>query len=239
MIEVPAEAPQGPPRLRVGIVGTGRVGAGALEVLDELGINRMETDEYHYYSGNKAVYTVLSSRHYYRKDGEKLWDEADFRANPENYQSDFVRFASCSDVLISCHYWNPAAPVLFEINDIRNPEFRISTISDVTCDIEGSIPTTIRSSSIESPFYDIRREDGTETKAFSSPDNITVCAVDNLPCELPFDASIAFGKMLMEHVIPELLSTSRPGMEGATICRDGALLPKFGYLQDFADQKDA
>ena len=220
------------------VTGTGRVGLGAIEVLETLGLKRLDPQTYLEYTGSEAVYTVLSSRHYLRKENSDDWNEAEFRSHPENYKSEFLQFARCTDVLISCHYWNPSAPALFRMEDIAMPDFRISVISDVTCDIGGSIPTTIRASSIENPFYDITREDGRENPAFSGEHNITVCAVDNLPCELPYDASIAFGKMLMEHVIPELVSDRRPGMDGATICRKGKLTEKFLFLKDFADRKE-
>jgi saccharopine dehydrogenase (NAD+, L-lysine-forming) len=220
------------------VSGTGRVGLGAMEVLDTLGVKRLDPGTYLEYAGSEAVYTVLSSRHYFRKQNSDEWNEAEFRSHPENYKSEFLRFATCTDVLISCHYWNPSAPALFLMEDIVEPDFRVSVISDVTCDIGGSIPTTIRASSIEDPFYDITRKDGKEAPAFSARENITVCAVDNLPCELPYDASIAFGKMLMEHVIPELVSDHRPGMKGATICRQGELTSKFLFLKDFAARKE-
>jgi alanine dehydrogenase len=224
--------------LKIVVTGTGRVGQGAMEVLETLGIKRLDPEAYSEYSGNEAVFTVLSSRHYLQKKDSIPWNEADFRAHPENYKSNFRRFACCTDLLISCHYWNPAAPALFGMEEIASADFRISVISDVTCDIGGSIPTTIRASSIESPFYDIRREDGAEKAAFSSDRHISICAVDNLPCELPYDASLAFGKMLMQHVIPELVSDHRPGMEGATICRKGELTDRFLFLKDFAAQQE-
>jgi saccharopine dehydrogenase (NAD+, L-lysine-forming) len=224
--------------IKIVVTGTGRVGLGALEVLDTLGIKRLDPKSYLEYAGSESVYTVLSSRHYFRKGDSDVWNEADFRADPKNYKSEFRQFAACSDVLISCHYWNPSAPALFLMEDIAEPDFRVSVISDVTCDIGGSIPTTIRASSIEHPFYDITRKDGKEATAFSAEQNITVCAVDNLPCELPYDASIAFGKMLMEHVIPELVSDQRPGIKGATICRHGELTSKFLFLKDFAEMKE-
>lgn len=224
--------------LKISITGTGRVGSGAVEVMENLGIPRMEAEAYLSYDGKSPVYCILSSKHYMRKPGADKWDESEFRLNPEVYQSDFIRFADATDLLISCHYWNPKAPPLFSLEDIRQNSFRISVISDVTCDINGSIPTTIRASIIANPFYDVQRKDGSEAPAFSSENNLTVCAVDNLPCELPLDASIAFGEMLEKHVIPELVSGDRPGIDGATICRNGVLLERFGYLQEFADQAE-
>jgi hypothetical protein len=216
------------------ITGTGRVGSGAREVFDKLGILRIDPESYTSYSGNQPVYVVLSSRHYLLNNENLLWNETDFRSHPEKYRSDFGKFAACSDVLISCHYWNPRAPALFALSDIARDNFRISVISDVTCDMNGSVPVTLRASTIADPFYDVSRKTLTEAAAFSHPDNISVCAVDNLPCELPLDASRAFGEMLSASVIPELSQDEKPSLTKATICRDGILMPNFAYLEAFS-----
>jgi hypothetical protein len=57
--------------------------------------------------------------------------------------------------------------------------------------------------------------------------------VDNLPCDLPYDASKAFGEMLIESVIPELVTKNYRSIEKAIICRKGELMPDFKYLQDY------
>jgi alanine dehydrogenase len=224
---------------KIALTGTGRVGSGAKEVFEHLGIRLLSPMDFVQYEGEDAVYTILSSRNYYRsRDNNQVWNETRFRNQPHDFISTFSAFAACSDILVSCHYWNPEAPALFSPQDIASPAFRISCISDVTCDIGGSIPTTIRASSIENPFYDIDRHTGRELPAFSGKDNISVCAVDNLPCELPYDASLAFGEMLIEHVIPEIMGNSKTSIEAATICRNGKLMPGFAYLQNFADGND-
>ena len=224
-------------KLRIAITGTGRVGSGAVEVLENLGIRQLSPEEYLNSDSEEPVFTVLSSRHYYSKKGEEMWNESDFRKNPEEYQPDFSPFFSHTDILIPCHFWNPKAPLLFSMEDLRLSTFRIAVISDVTCDIKGSIPTTLRSSSIASPFYDVEKQSGIEAPAFSGENNLTVCAVDNLPCELPLDASLSFGEMLMSHIVPEIASGERKSISGATICRDGKLCSGFAYLQDYADGK--
>jgi len=227
--------------VKLAVTGSGRVGKGAVEVLEQLGIKRMHAEDFPDYSGNDPVYSLLSSRHYMeRKDG-LAWDEDRFRNHPEEYEGCFEAYAACSDILISCHYWNPKAPALFSLSDICSRDFRISVISDVTCDIGGSIPTTLRASTIAQPFYDVERKTGAEIPAFSVPpsESVSVCAVDNLPCELPADASSAFGEMLMDEVIPELIGSIRPSIMGATICKNGELMPGFAYLQDYANGKES
>jgi hypothetical protein len=59
-------------------------------------------------------------------------------------------------------------------------------------------------------------------------------AVDNLPGELPRDASLDFGKMLMKSVMDDLLTqTESPMIERATILKDGNLTSTFFYLRDY------
>ena len=146
----------------------------------------------------------------------------------------FYPYTKVTDMLITCHYWHPQAPALFTKEDMRKPDFRVSVIADVTCDIDGSVPSTLRSSTIEEPFYGYNPV----TEKLDEPfikDTITVMAVDNLPCELPRDASEDFGKSLVERVFPALLGHKDPtGMiERATITKDGHLTSRFNYLADW------
>ena len=60
-------------------------------------------------------------------------------------------------------------------------------------------------------------------------------AVDNLPCELPRDASEAFGRDLIERVLPNLVTADTEGMIAhATIASGGKLTPHFGHLSGYA-----
>jgi alanine dehydrogenase len=220
--------------IKLAITGTGRVGQGAIEVLKAIGIKEVQPEVYLTQEFEEPVFTVLSSKHYYHKINAEFWEEKDFRQNPEKYETKFSQFANSTDILIPCHFWDPKAPHLFSKEDTKNENFRIKVISDVTCDLNGSIPTTIRTTTIASPFFDIDPIKFQEMPAFSNPRNITICAVDNLPCELPFDASMAFGAMLSECVIPELVSGNLESIEKATIAKNGVLSPNFEYLSDYA-----
>jgi saccharopine dehydrogenase (NAD+, L-lysine-forming) len=58
--------------------------------------------------------------------------------------------------------------------------------------------------------------------------------VDNLPCELPRDASEAFGRDLVERVLPHLAGKDDEGMIArATIAEDGHLTERFHYLDNY------
>ncbi len=136
-------------------------------------------------------------------------------------------------MLIAAAYWDPEAPRLFKLEDINSDDFALSVIADVTCDIDGSVPTTRRASTILSPVYDIDRETGQEIEAFGKQRSISVMAIDNLPCEIPREASQDFGNQLIKWVIPALLDEPAPILEKATLARDGDLTLEFMHLRDF------
>jgi hypothetical protein len=224
------------PPVKIVVTGTGRVGKGAKELLDLMRIKQVFPQEFTRDRFNEPVYTILRSENYYTPKNEEDTDNLGFYSHPESYQSDFWKFAEASDIFISGHYWNPKADVLFTAEQMRSPEFKIRVVADVTCDILGSIPCTLRSSKITEPCYDYNPETGLEEPAFSHGNNITVMAVDNLPCELPADASEAFGEQLMQYVFPALLNGDRDSLLArATITKVGKLTERYQYLQDFVD----
>ena len=130
------------------------------------------------------------------------------------------------------HFWAPGAPVFFTREDMIKPDFRISIIADISCDINGPIPSTIRATTIADPFYGYNPRLGIEEPAFTHSSNITVMSIDNLPGELPREASLDFGKMLMKSVMADFLSrTESPMIERATIMKDGKLTSRFYIFQ--------
>ncbi len=167
--------------------------------------------------------------------GENLADMR-FYDNPELYDADFLKYAKVTDLLIAAAFWDPNSPVLFKREDILKNDFKINIVADITCDIEGSIPSTKKPSTIEDPVYDYNPSDNEVESAFTDEGNITVMAVDNLPCELPRDASESFGNELLNNVLPELLSDdSREVIKRATITAGGDLTPVYEYLRDYVN----
>jgi saccharopine dehydrogenase (NAD+, L-lysine forming) len=222
------------PPIKIAVTGSGRVAGGALEVLDKVGIRQVTVHEFRHQDFQEPVYAQLRSRDYHRHRDGRPWDTADFHQHPENYESTFGPFLPLTDLLIACAYWHPAAPRLFSEADTQRPDFRINTIADVTCDVDGSIPVTRRAASIPAPAYDYVPATGALASPYSAPDNITVMAVDNLPCELPRNASRDFGRQLLDAVFPHLLSGDAEGVIArATIAQGGQLCPRFGYLADY------
>ncbi|OGX81759.1 NAD(P)-dependent oxidoreductase [Hymenobacter glacialis] len=222
------------PPIKMAITGSGRVAQGALEVLDRMGIRRVSVYDYLYLTFKEPVYTQLRSSDYNRRRDGRVWDTADFHANPQEYESTFGLFLPVTDLLIACAYWHPAAPRLFEEADTQRPGFRINTVADVTCDVDGSVPTTKRASTIADPAFDYNPQTGELEAAYVRPENITVMAVDNLPCELPRNASRDFGRQLIDNVLPHLAGHDDDGVIArATIAKNGALTPRYQYLADY------
>jgi alanine dehydrogenase len=221
------------PPIKIVVTGAGRVGKGIREILEALSIPEVEAHDFLHLYFEEPVFTVLASSDYNRRKVDGGYDREEFYANPEIYESHFLKFAEAGEMLIAGAYWNPGAPRLFGMEDINSADFALSVIADVTCDIGGSIPTTIRSSTIAEPVYDIDRESGAELPPFGSQTSVSVMAIDNLPCELPRESSVEFGKQLEQWVIPALQDENSAILERATVARDGDLTLEFMYLMDF------
>ncbi len=221
------------PNLKILITGGGRVANGATEIMGALKIRRVSPYEFLNYSFHEPVYARLHSKDYHvAKDGS-VWNSDNFYSHPEKYVSTFKRYTTVCDILMHSVFWNPKAPVLFTREDMKSNKFSIRVISDITCDINGSIPATTRASNIEEPFYDYNPLTEKEEAPFSN-NTITIMAVDNLPCELPKDSSADFGKNLIDHVLSSLFINDKEGIiERATIAKDGQLKENYNYLKEY------
>lgn len=222
------------PPIKIAITGGGRVAKGAMEVFDEVGIKHTSTESYLKGNFDVPVYTQLNAEDYNkRKDGQPF-DLNQFYRDPSGYEGDFFKYATETDLLIAGAYWDPSAPVLFTKEDMGHPSFKIKVIADITCDIEGSIPSTKQPSTIDDPVYDYNHTQDRMEEAFKSEANVTVMAVDNLPCELPRNASNDFGQELLYAVLPELISGDKNNLiKRATIADNGKLRPAYTYLKDY------
>lgn len=224
------------PPIKIVLTGGGRVAKGAMEVLGRLGVRKVTTRQFLEEWFDFPVFVQLNARNYNCPKNGEAFNRKAFYRTPENFTADFVKYAGVADLLIASAFWDPKAPALFTREDILSDDFKISVIADITCDIEGSIPCTKRASTIEEPLYDYNPCDDQLEAPLSDEANITMMAVDNLPCELPRDASTSFGDDLVAKVLPELLGGDQGGMiDRATIARDGKLTERFSYLQDYVD----
>lgn len=227
-----------PKDLKVVLTGFGRVGHGAREILDLLPIREVSASEFIELDFNEPVYTHLNTFDYFVREEDGLYDKAEFYRDPEGYTSIFDQYCEKADMYIACHYWAEGSPHFFTTEDIKDDNWRLKVIADISCDIAEPIPTTIRPSKIADPIYGYDRFKDEETD-FRDENAIAVMAVDNLPCELPKDASKDFGEELIDKVLPLLIEGDQENILARASETDlfGNLTEKYGYLRDYVDGK--
>ncbi|PIE66539.1 MAG: alanine dehydrogenase [Desulfobacterales bacterium] len=224
------------PPVKIILTGGGRVTKGAMEVLMGMGIRKVSPRQFVEEHFDFPVFAQLNARNYNVRKDKTAFSRNQFYTEPQLFEGSFLPYARHADILIATAYWAPAAPVLFTREDMMQDDFKIAVIADITCDIEGSIPSTKRPSTIDEPLYDYNPSDDQVENPLTDEGNITVMAIDNLPCELARDASESFGETLVEKILPELLGDDEHGViQRATIATEGHLTEKFAYLQDYVD----
>lgn len=222
-----------PKDYKIVITGSGRVGGGCLEIMAKLGLQQVEPADFLNKNFESPVFTVLHVGDYNKAKDGSAFDKTTFYKNPALYESDFVKWACVADMYIPCHFWDRRAPQILVKEDYMLPNFKIKIIADISCDVHEPIASTIRSSTIADPFYGYEPSTG-EEEDFYAPHTVGVMAVDNLPCELPRDASRDFGAVLIEKIIPLLIGDDPDKIiERATICSNKDLMPKYEYLRDY------
>ncbi len=221
------------PPVKILLTGQGRVGSGAREMLDGMGLRKVGVAEFLKHDFDVPVYCQIDALTYNRrKDGGQA-SKADFFENPEAYRSDFFRFARVADLFIAGHFYGQGAPFLITREEARHPDFRIRAIADISCDIDGPVAPTIRASTIANPIYGYDPVKESETD-FRDPSAIAVMAVDNLPAELPREASEGFVDAFVRHVIPAFFNGDADGiLKRALMTHNGALTPAYAYLADY------
>lgn len=225
-----------PNDFRVVLTGFGRVGHGAREIIDLLPITEVSPEEYLKNEFESPVYTQLEAEDYFAPIDGSAFVKQDFYNTPEKYQATFSRYALKSDMYIPCHFWSAKSPFILTNEDLLHPENRIQVVADVSCDIAGPIACTIRPSKIGNGIYGYDPKTQTEVD-FMQPGAIAVMAIDNLPCELPKDASEDFGNELLKHVLPCLFGPDpdRVIERGSQTSFAGELTERFSYLQPYVD----
>ncbi|MCK5028528.1 MAG: hypothetical protein KAR57_02765 [Bacteroidales bacterium] len=221
------------------VTGGGRVAMGAMETLSQLNIREVSADEFLNQEFNEPVLCRIDPEHYVEHKGGMQFDLHHFFKHPEEYKSTFNPFTKVTDILVACHFWDPKSPNFITKEDYLDPEFKITVIADVSCDVDGPIASTVKASTIADPFFGYNPQTGKAEPPFVSPKNITVMSVDNLPGELPRNASSDFGNNLIDKVYPSLFGDDNTGMiERATIVKDGKLTERYSYLKDYLEGKE-
>lgn len=225
------------PNIKILLTGTGKVAHGAKEILDHLKIKQISDALYLTAEFTEPVYCLADVMEYNKRTDGKVGNKKQFYKDPSGYESNFMPYAKVTDYFIAGHFYGDGAPFLFTRQDAKKPEFKINLVSDVSCDIDGPVASTVRPSTIANPFYGYNPITEKEV-AFNAKGAITVMAVDNLPCELPKDASEGFGTMFLQSVLPAFFNNDEEGVlhRAKMTTTEGKLTKRFAYLQDYVDE---
>jgi alanine dehydrogenase len=226
------------PNIKILLTGKGKVAYGAKEILDGMNLKKVSVDAYLNQNFDEPVYCLVDVLDYNkRKDGQVL-NHRDLYRNPENYVSDFMRFSKVTDFFIAGHFYGNGAPYLFTREDAKSKDFHIKFVADISCDVDGPVASTLRASTIADPIYGYNPQSESEVD-YKDKNAIVVMAVDNLPCELPKDASEGFGELFLQNVIPAFFNNDKDGvLQRAKMTENGKLTERFAYLQDYVDGKE-
>jgi alpha-aminoadipic semialdehyde synthase len=239
----------------VGITGHGNVSNGAQEILNVL--NPMEVHPKdmprfitHQKGMRNKIYKIVFFREekFRSKNGRGFYFE-EYLKNPERFESNLDKYLQYLNILIHTSYWDKLYPKLVTKNIIhrlaKKKPFRLEFISDISCDVNGAIELTYKTTTPDNPVftYDPRKKsfiDGYRTPG------ITVLAIDNLPSELPRDASYEFSSLIRDYVYQIAAHgvknvtqhTALPAeIRRAAVLEDGRLTKNFKYLRKFLSLK--
>ena len=221
------------PNIKIAITGSGRVAHGILEIMNLMDVQQVEPDEYTSREYAYPVYVHLKGGDLYRNKTTNTYDRNDFHAHPENYHCLFTNYLKHTHILMNGIYWEPGIAPLFTMDDLKEDNYALTTIADITDDAHGSVPCNLGDSSSEDPVYGVNVTTVEKTAPYMH-NGIDIMAVGNLPNELPRDASRYFGEQLIKYVIPDLLKGGNKIIDGATMLDKGKLTQKFSYLEDYS-----
>lgn len=223
------------PPVRIVVTGGGKVAAGILEIMNSLDVEFIEPEDFLANDYDYPVYTHLKGPSLYVRKDNGRYSREDFHTHPGQYRCLFGPYLSRADILMNGIYWDRNMPRLFEKEEAAAPGFRLHTIADITCDPDGSVPLNLGASTIADPVYGVHRFSLERTLPFQNNEaTIDIMAVDNLPNELPRDASAHFGTHLEKYVLRELLQPESELIARATLCSGGRLTAPYDYLSEYA-----
>ena len=221
------------PPLKIVLTGHGKVGSGSKEILDAMKIKQVSVEDFLHKNYSQSVYVQLDVLDYNQRTDEQNLGVTDFYNHPEQYVSTFERFTKVADMYIAGHFYGNDAPYILTREMLMKNDCKIKVVADISCDVDGPVACTLKASTIADPFFGYLPAKHEMVDMFH-PSAITVMSVDNLPCELPKDASEGFGEMFMEHVMPAFFNKDVDGiLKRAQITNQGSLTPNFEYLSDY------
>ncbi len=236
----------------IAITGAGTVSGGAQKIIDRLPVENITPAEFRKMQAGRlfkhtVLYKVVIDCDNFVKpvDPNGVFDWNDYFSHPEKYTADFAGYLPDITALINGIYWEKRYPRLITKADIREiykserPNLRI--ISDITCDVQGSIECNLHCTASDNPVYVYLPEKDEAVDGINGHGPV-ILAVDKLPSELPREATSFFGEALMPFV-PDLaradfsvsfddLNIPAP-MKRSVIAHQGKLTPSFEYLKKF------
>lgn len=225
------------PNIKIVLTGHGKVGMGAKEIIDGMKIKQVAIEDFLSKQYSEPVYTQIDVLDYNKRIDGSISTKSDFYKNPHKYTSDFGRFSKVADIFMAGHFHGNGAPDILTREMLQAADNKIQVVADISCDVDGPIACTLKASTIAEPFFGYLPSEHIEVP-YTHPASIMVMSVDNLPCELPKDASEGFGEMFMKYVIPAFFNGDKDGILGrAKMTEDGKLTPRFAYLQEYVDEK--
>jgi len=235
--------------LIVGLAGYGNVSKGAQEILDILPVKEISSKEINKIQkkpSNKLIYKVVFKEEDMVESisKEKKFSLQDYYNNPHLYKSVFYKYLDKLTILMNCIYWNKQYPRLVTKKYIKNnysKHFKLQLIGDISVDINGAIEFTEKVTTPDNPVFVYNPNSG-EIIDGCSGNGIVVMAVDNLPCELPKESSIAFSNSLIEFVPPivkadfsvDFNKLKLPSeIKKAVVLYHGKLTPDYSYINKY------
>ncbi|MHC4234628.1 MAG: bifunctional lysine ketoglutarate reductase /saccharopine dehydrogenase family protein [Planctomycetota bacterium] len=232
-----------------GLTGYGQVSQGAQEVYDLLPVREIAPDELPSLprSANTCYKVVFREEHLVEPtDGSKPFDLQEYYDHPERYRARFFPSVQYLTLLVNCVYWEPKYPRLVTCEqlgglygEIEPPRLRV--IGDISCDVQGSVECTVRTTDAGDPVYVYDPGSGAVRSGVAG-DGPVVLAVDALPCGLPVDSSQHFSRMLSPWIPSiaaarfeaDLADSGLPlELQRATILYHGELTEPYRYMTDF------
>lgn len=242
---------------KVGVTGYGNVSNGAQEILNLLPVKEISPDELLSLNDrdnlprNILFKTVFKEEHLAENIKKKhSFDLNDYYKNPHNYKSIFNKYVDKLSVLVNGMYWDSRYPKLITKDKLKElyeyTAHKLIVIGDITCDVDGSIESTVKAAPVEDPVFVYNPKTEEISSGFHGY-GLLMMTVDILPTELPRESSIAFSNALYPYIkglaeanfdLPyEDLKMPSPLLRGM-ILHKGELTPVYKYIKEYLKRND-
>jgi len=234
------------------ITGYGNVARGVWEILDLLPVEEVEPQDVASLAEGSdrdghAIYKVVFKEEHtvHPISPADRFELQDYYRHPEKYRGRFESYVPYLTMVVNCVYWETKYPRLITNEYLKSlygdGQPRLRVIGDISCDIEGAIECTVRSTEADNPVFVYDPFSGEATDGYAGEGPV-VMAVDILPSELPRDASVDFSRVLRQFIpaiaqadyaVPFEQLALPPEIKRAVIAHRGELTPSYLYIEQF------